>query len=301
MPILDPVQLPESEGGGTTYATPTNLYHYTDQSGLLGILGKGVLHCSNAHFLNDAREVRHTVDLVVERIEAFAADFERRDPKINDDEALLESLADHARGLLDRPLFVFCLSLVPNVLSQWRAYCPDEGGYAIGFSSRHLDRFADQQGFKLIRCIYDEEHQRLVLDELIQETMEAYQEERDEGVGVSSKLYRRHEMNFLTEFFQHASAFKDPAFEEEQEWRLVADPRTVHDQEVHFRKGSSTPVPYIHFRLREEGENRLPVSRIWVGPSRNRKLDLRVVDQLVDKYGLSGADVQASETPYRTW
>lgn len=301
MPILDPVELPESEGGGVTYGVPANLYHYTGQSGLLGILDDGALRCSDAHFLNDAREVRYAVDLAARRVEEFAEDFEPRDPAYNDEGVLFDSLVRGARGLLDVPLFVFSLSVDPNVLSQWRAYCPDEGGYAIGFSSRDLGHLADNQGFKLTRCIYEEEHQHLLLDELIRDTVEAYQGDRDEGAPVSSDLYRRHTTNFMSEFFQYAAAFKDRAFEEEQEWRLVAEPRTAHDEEVCFREGPSTPVPYLNFRLQGSDGEPLPISRIWVGPTRNRDLDLRVVQQLVDTYTRPTADVRASDIPYRTW
>lgn len=301
MPILDSIQLPESEGGGSAFGTPPRLFHYTDQAGLLGILQEGALRCSDAHFLNDAREVRHAVDRLAQRVEVFRADFERRDPQINDDEALLDDLLARARWLLKYPLCVFSLSVDPDLLSQWRAYCPDEGGYAIGFSTRRLKELAETQAFKLVRCIYDEERQDMELDELIREPVEAYQQEREDGAAVSSELFRRHATSFLTRFYQHAAAFKDQAFREEREWRLVADPRAVQSQAMQFRAGASTPVPYIRFLLCEESGQPLPISRVWVGPSPNPDLDLRVIKQLVDVYGLPGADVQASEIPYRNW
>lgn len=301
MTIIDPIKLPESEGGGYTDTTPARLYHYTSQEGLLGILQDGKLHCSSAHYLSDAEEVIYAAELAAKRLKAFWPEFERRNPEIDDDEEMLRGIVREVQALLDSPLYVFSLSVDGNLLSQWRAYCPDEGGYALGFSSRHLQRLAEAQGFDLVRCVYEKDHQRMAIDELIRETVGAYQEAREEGAPVSSELWRRYQVEFLTDFYKRAAAFKDPAFSEEQEFRLVSGPFAENRGNVQYREGPSTPIPYIEFDLREEAPNRLPISGVWVGPTPHPELAKRVLQDLMDRYALPGADVRYSGIPYRTW
>lgn len=300
MSIHKAIELPESEGGGSTFTAPARLYHYTSQEGLLGILEDGILQCSSAHFLSDAKEIEHAVELAVQRLEIFWNEFEPRDPDIDDDQELVRGLVQQVRGLRSAPVYVFSMSVDGNLLSQWRAYCPESGGYSIGFSSRRLRRLADRQGFKLLRCIYEKDHQRMAIDNLIRETVGTYQEARAEGAPVSSELWRSHKVEFLSAFSELAAAFKDPAFKEEREFRLVSGPFAKTRGKVRYREGPSTPIPYIEFDLREEERNRLPITRTWIGPTPNEKLAIRAVGALMNRYSL-GTEVRLSEIPYRTW
>ena len=44
---------------------PDILYHYTDQDGLLGIVSTGKMRATNIEYLNDQREYRHALALMV--------------------------------------------------------------------------------------------------------------------------------------------------------------------------------------------------------------------------------------------
>ena len=47
---------------------PKILYHYTDQEGLLGIIGKKEIWASHTQYLNDQREFRHAIELVQDEL-----------------------------------------------------------------------------------------------------------------------------------------------------------------------------------------------------------------------------------------
>lgn len=282
---------------------PQTLYHYTSPEALAKIVESGVLHCSSAHYLNDISEVEYASTLAARRLRKYMDDYERRDPRIDDDEALLRGFIQDVEGFpeSDSPMFVSCLSREADILSQWRAYCPDEGGFAIGFSSEDLQRLAESQGFKLVRCIYKRERQHERMDELAADMMEAYQEARDQDAPVGSDLFREHDVEFWKRFHPLAAAFKHPSFCKEKEWRLVADESTAHQAEVHYRPGPSTPIPYIHFSLRGQGQQRLPISRILIGPTAEPNLARRTAEMILREYGAPGAEVEESVIPYRTW
>jgi hypothetical protein len=56
-------------------------------------------------------------------------------------------------------------------LNQWRAYSKDIGGYAVGFDSTALLARAEEQGFALLRCEYEEDRQRMLVRQLVEESL----------------------------------------------------------------------------------------------------------------------------------
>ena len=129
---------------------PEYLYHYTSVQGVEGILKSKVVWASVLHFLNDSTEWKHAFELAQMQIVRRLG--ERRD----DDQ--WDYLMQELVGFLEHHIWdvcVFSLSAMPNQLSQWRAYCPAEGGYAIRFRTVHLLGQLRAQGFALFRCEYD--------------------------------------------------------------------------------------------------------------------------------------------------
>jgi hypothetical protein len=63
--------------------------------------------------------------------------------------------------------------------------------------------------------------------------------------------------------------FKQPVFEEEQEWRVVA--RAPSSQKIKFRSREGMITPYVPIDIRQSGE-RLPLCKLYVGPAGDWKL-----------------------------
>jgi hypothetical protein len=106
---------------------------------------------------------------------------------------------------------------------------------------------------------------------------------------------------------RYAALFKDQAFANEGEWRLISRPVTVH--RMRFRPGQSTIVSYFPFSLRDDDERHAveqPVIRlesVHIGPCPNPELARSKVRFLLAKHspGLHHPDVLSSDVPYRTW
>jgi hypothetical protein len=61
-------------------------------------------------------------------------------------------------------------------LSQWRGYCPPDGGYAIGFRTSSLEACLHEQEFVLAPCEYGKSNQNHILKQWVGETISALKE-----------------------------------------------------------------------------------------------------------------------------
>src|SRR6266404_2318800 len=104
------------------------LYHYTTQSGLLGIIGSRKMWVTHTQYLNDRREFLHAVDLVRDelgnRLKTSSASVTRH--QLLQMEEMLQSSPQSIN------VCVCSFSEEPDLLSQWRAY-GGPAGFAIGF------------------------------------------------------------------------------------------------------------------------------------------------------------------------
>lgn len=92
------------------------MYHYTDITALTNIVENNELWLTHIDYLNDHTEGQELYKILC---------------GIFKDEPNIIKLLD----FVDRTNEAYCLSFStePNLLSQWRGYCPSTGGYNIGF------------------------------------------------------------------------------------------------------------------------------------------------------------------------
>jgi hypothetical protein len=103
------------------------LYHYTTQSGLLGIIEHKQIWATHTQYLNDRREFLHAIDLVRHEIDEMLGTVEPQNHQI---------FADMRDGLAGHESINVCVcsfSEERDSLSQWRAYAGGTSGFAIGF------------------------------------------------------------------------------------------------------------------------------------------------------------------------
>ena len=128
-------------------AVPT-LFHYTNNMGLMGIIGSSSFWATDAQFLNDAQEIE--VALGVAR-------------NIVSDH-LLQNKAPYAEALglqihvhsIQNPAsrYIFSLSEDGNSLSQWRGYASQGAGYSIRLDHEQLQAWCIDQGYTLGKVKY---------------------------------------------------------------------------------------------------------------------------------------------------
>jgi hypothetical protein len=157
---------------------PPTLYHYTTAQGLVGMLQTGRLWATNAHFMNDPREITYAADIVQRAVRDAAQEHKRavdaldsgwmdklitfgRDrawnaPKIEEWSRDAVRTFDEQGGA-----YIACFCQEPDLLSQWRGYGAVGGGYAVGFTSAELAK--PSPAMLLRKVIYEETEQNAIV------------------------------------------------------------------------------------------------------------------------------------------
>ncbi|WP_343675083.1 DUF2971 domain-containing protein [Paraburkholderia heleia] len=197
-----------------------------------------------------------------------------------------------------------CLSTQGDVLSQWRAYAGDGTGYSIGFRASDLVRLPVQP----LRVSYDVEQQLNELKDLIQRIH-----------AVESDEAEKRSDGFKQVCFGLAwdlAAFKNPAFSEEKEVRLLhvigyeqsnnslklvdaggnSFGKKLSPMPVRFRMRGSRPVPYLDFDFSDEGQES-PIVEVRLGPKNDA--DPLSISIFLESLGLANVEVTRSDASYR--
>lgn|SRR5574341_13958 len=279
---------------------PSVLYHYTKRRGLLGILDKRSVYASHMRYLNDAREMIHAMDLIQSILNARLA------VAIGEQKQLYEQAKQWIESLkFQNQVFVFSMSQEGDSLSQWRAYCDSNDGYAIGFDSNKLKRHADSLSFYMAPCVYDLEAQDALVSLLLEDVNDELQKKIQLGTSVQEAISQA-STYFVLLFLILAPVLKAPAFKEEKEWRLISIFKHGFGQPtVQYRDGRSLLIPYVAMEIAPKDEP-LPIVEVVVGPTEetisptsHRILEQTAVTGLLIKANASGHQVRSSVVPYR--
>jgi hypothetical protein len=267
---------------------PSYLYHYTSIQGVDGIIKSKAVWASELHFLNDSREWKFALELVRgEVLRANGARPEKRWP------ILLTRIADSLEQFSDMRVCVFCLSENPNQLSQWRGYCPPDGGYALQFKADLLRDQLHAQGFQLHCCDYEFQSQRSKVREVVSAALQTVGWIPEEGhlEGIIQiclgELMKR--LVPLAPFLKH------PDFHEEAEWRAAKlvntdDPAMGY----HIRGPVAVPHALVHL---DAVPGAFPIEDITVGPGPHQQLASRGLAPIVFREGVRSITI--SQTPLR--
>ncbi len=280
------------------------LFHYTNAAGLQGILAKGQLWATHFAHLDDSSELLSGEEIVTGVAEELRDAEPPRSPK---NEFLASFVRLHQSTSLTKAadIYVASLSSKGNLLSQWRARARG-ARYSIGFTSllaADEARAGAAYGLELVRCEYDRARfKKLVSDALhaVADGWQAYSSRHDLrasdgrfGIGVMVALRRIAAL---------VVRFKNPAFEEEKEWRLVAVPaayKAGRASPVRFRPGKAGVVPYIPIDL-AVGRAQIALEKVYVGPAQDPEAAVRSARLLLDAHGYDGESaVEGSGIPFR--
>jgi hypothetical protein len=293
-------------------AVPDILYHYTDAAGLKGIVESGVLRATHIAFMNDASEYLHAGSLLLEHMKQL-------EKACATDPLQLSVLGEMEKRIATRPedvapYFVACFSAQENSLNQWRAYGRGEGGFSIGFDGHALAAQVIQDGSLgfIAPVIYDRGEQAKMIQALLAWVLEEYPRLAMRHVGSKQDEHRSactHMMLWM--LASVAPMMKNPAFDEEQEWRLI---HLTHSQaSVRFLPKLTGLVPFVELKLGmpQSGTpdqiallgrslpDSLPIKVLWSGPGRATDTSLLAGRTLLEQFGYDGVRLAASKIPYR--
>jgi hypothetical protein len=313
-------------------AQPEYVYHYTSADALLGIINNQEMWCTDYRFMNDVSELEHAFGLCLSLL-----DEQIKKTEESGDTGLLSFLVE-LKNRLTMPnhtsYFIGSFTELPDALSQWRAYCPPTGGYAVGFPTSFINDIVQTNEKypaipnEFVKCIYDLEDQTKIFKDIIASLCYYYVNVLDGGLYTASNERKfwmlLHASDFIVKCW---SVMKHHSFKEENEWRLVigrpfGQMGLPGNPQLGFRPSTKGITPFYKYRLeRNEDYKACSVMRycmsinemltIRIGPSLdilNRKIALNqmLLNAVFDNGSkrvtlMSKYIVETSSIPYRSW
>lgn len=293
------------------------LYHYCSNDTFLKIIGNSEIWLSELTLSNDSMEGAWVRKVLLE---------ECRERNLSPH--ALDDFAEKATFLLE--VFSaagFCLSAEGDLLSQWRGYADNGAGVAIGFDRKTIEELCESTkekgtGASLDRVVYESPEQRAAIqphaDKLV-DFIERGALSAQSGAASLLGLYseeddkKRKQLSFAY-FFQFLFmmnmlfTFKNPAFSEEKEWRILSimskttlEGKSMksggysNPQNLDFRARGDHIVPYL--RLPIPNDKKGCIREIILGP-RNRTPE-PVIRAALEKFGFHDVTIRRSAATYR--
>jgi hypothetical protein len=268
------------------------IYHYCDANAFHSICTNKKLWFNDLFSMNDYMEMHWGYSIweqaASERVQHYGREF------LDEIDEVIHSSG--VKGLL----LANCFSTDKDVLSQWRAYANDGKGYVIGFKAKQLL----QLPIRALSVLYDKEQQI------------------KEATTIIDMLYLMKQENYPDYqtcrgvFGFDLSAFKNPAFSEEKEIRLIHllsfkqsggflkltdDGGTYFGEkrageEVKFRIKQDMPTPYIEFDFTNNGQIN-PIKEVVIGPKNN--VIPTAISIFLETIGIENVAISKSNASYR--
>jgi len=312
-----------------------SIFHYTDATGLIGILENETLFATDYRYLNDSSEGQVIKELLLPIFEAEIASITPKligkkwlkkefyqDHGIGGHKLQAESIYKALTRATDNvsPFFVssFCrhdensAAYEHGLLSQWRAYSQGSG-FALEFDEAKIaDLIKIEQnkycyaGLKWDYVTYEaysEAFDRQQFDGVASEMVRSQFE--TVNIDVSEVTGKKDLDKAVLEYAKLAPFFKHAGFKEESEYRIVGvcvrrskvpKGEPREAKQIKFRQRNNFIVPYIE--LFDHGPQ-FPLKSIIVGPSHSQQRQAEAVKMLAETEGFS-IDIRLSDIPLRT-
>jgi len=244
--------------------------------------------------MNDPQEFLHGAEIMLQVMNRMVA---RKNPP----QALLQvraQVATHIKEKLQN-VRIFCASFCSagDLLSQWRGYGDSGGGYALGFRPAFFfgRKSSERPPLRsLLRVLYDRQQQ----EDLV----------AGWGEAVASGHASASDPHFWRFFSEAIISFKDPAYAEEGEWRLVQfgrawSARKMWLHPVQFRERKGQIVPYADLDLSPSTgayAGKLPIAEIVHGPTQDPERSGKALRLLVEQcgYAVDQISLRRSAVPF---
>jgi len=231
------------------------VFHYTNLSGLIGIIETQCLWATNLYFLNDRNEYKHGMNIIREVMELI---------KTKENESILHAVSVVLNEISEVDRYVTCFSKEGDSLSQWRAYANNGNGISIGFNRKKLEfSLLGNNSYKSV--IYNKEKQKSSVKLVVDEATKFFLPKKKE-LNWSDYLYHSfvgYSISNLLDFI--IATYKDPAFKEEKEYRIEC--RQYHNI-------LNTKVDRLEIYHRTNEKIIIPYTKIKTKPIENRNADL---------------------------
>jgi hypothetical protein len=262
-----------------TLAEKTELYHYTNLDGLRGILEHRALWLGHISCLNDPSELQYGRRIINEAIDAV---LQRETDNLSRKFILsLSNFVQASATTSTHHTFLTCFCESGNLLSQWQVYAHSGEGYCIGFEfssatriKHDLVNLGEGKEPYLRKVIYNEKLQHKLVQEYLDGLLVAARaalnrrdDQRFSDAGANATVMAVQAASVLMDML---ICFKHPAFESENEWRLLRSTREDFEPEgLQFRVGGGELTPYrpMHiYNIENDKPATFPARSVGLGP-----------------------------------
>ena len=278
------------------------VWHYTKGDPVLRMLESGEIFATQASCLNDTTEILYAARGLRKAIEARLLGDQLRE----DTAAFLKRYSDALVDTPELPIHagsmysVSCFSELEDELSQWRGYGGGENGYALGFPVRYL---LGGPNSLVGKVNYDTVLHEELATEVAAATVHFYEAVKDNRTSQDLD-------DFDTEFLQYwdqaisaiAPFVKDPGFASEREVRIARQYTADDLANVVVLQKRTMMSRHLPMRLSAglvDGVQRLPATRILVGPGRHKRVSQISLDVFLAKHGYRWVKTDTSVRPYQ--
>ncbi|QCU90551.1 DUF2971 domain-containing protein [Thiomicrorhabdus sediminis] len=291
------------------------IYHYTDMNACMSILENQELWLTAHPYMNDEHEFLHGFELIESTLS--------NELQKTDNEEVKAFVAVFMQLVSESLMFSTSFSKEGDLLSQWRSYCPKEGGISIGFDRAILEKSysgysSKSNRVKLVDCCYDDDHSK----EIANTFSIVLSNTAPNGYARENPILDRDQIpSTYLGIIGHLARTKNPSFQEEKEVRLytygnmdnvpfiidgVPKPNdsgylqmpitVVHQNVVEFRSRNGVLVPYITQSFPIEA-----IKEIRLAPSKYQDLNVDSLKMYLKSKKLHRIKIVASNIPYRTF
>lgn len=257
------------------------LYHYTDVTGLKGIIDNESIWATDIRYLNDSKELIAGIEQVKTLFDKFrdtsiVTDFEELGVDISNFKNYLElkefrSLIDKIEEVIvsnlnKRNIYISSFTDKRDNLRQWMSYCPSNAGYCIVFDNRQLG-LTERQEHKLgyvanFEKVYYGEIEALLKSECMNifEVLKGYL--NSEIDSANEKIF-----SMVSRLLFHCCAFKGKEFYDESETRIIMQSNLNKTNAREYRTKSGLLIPYMKYPMPKNS-----IKEIIIGPNINSEL-----------------------------
>jgi len=219
---------------------PAFLYHYTSIEGFKGIIDSKEIWATNAACIaSDPSELTIAKNIALEILQEEETGFKGRDELYHFCKNTIKN-SDRSKEFMH----ICSFTEEKDLLSQWRAYCPN-GGVSLCFDTdpytQRIDRLSPPTINEqyLNECIYEHEQH----EEIMRNLFDFLLKQPASSTEPESGFLKSFLSNMIKTF---SYSFKHMSFKEEKEWRLCYFP--PDNDSVRHRTKDSMLIPYLPFR-----------------------------------------------------
>lgn len=271
---------------------PEELFHYSDFTGLNGLITNKQIWMGDIFFLNDEKEYQLGLDLFQKHL--AEQKLKHLDSPFNIFLNALDSIED---VLKQRAPLSFSLTEENDLLSQWRGYTKNGIGVSVGFQSSSL-----KSQFQILPCLYLQKDQNAYIEHLFELALTKFTETKE--VGKHDKVHCKNPLElphwdaineagsqFISQISVACAIIKEYSFREEKEWRLISFDRS----NIEFLPKETYLKPIKKFTIEPKGL----IKSIKVGPNPNKNLCKSSIQVLLKTNLIDGVSLSLSDIPYR--